>query len=241
MDSKQTLWVLGGGSGVGRAVSIAAAAAGWRVAVTGRRSTAVAETALRIRQNGGSALEVPADARNPDTLKEAHRQIIDQWGPVTAVVLAAGLNTPTRTWADQTMEDFEAVVDTNLVSVARAVDRVLPDMRSAGQGNIIVISSRAAWRFSPGSGVAYMTSKTALSALVASINDQERTNGIKACHLCPGDVDTDFLSLRPEVPNHAQRSLMLSPDDVARAVLFVLESPSHVRIDELALSPAAQG
>lgn len=240
MNAKQTLWVVGGGSGMGRAVAIAGAKAGWRVAITGRRAEAVSETARRVRDAGGDALEVPADARDSTSLLETHEKIAAQWGPVTAVVLAAGLNTPLRTWADQKMEEFTAIVDTNLTSVARTIDLVLPGMRSAGQGNIIVISSRAAWRFSPGSGVAYMTSKTALSALVASVNDQEGVNGIKACHLCPGDVDTDFLSMRPEVPDQEQRSQMLSPDDVARAVQFVLDSPKHVRIDELALSPVGQ-
>ena len=85
-----------------------------------------------------------------------------------------------------------------------------------------------------------MTSKTGLSSLVASLNDQEGVNGIKACHLCPGDVDSDFLSMRPEVPDHSQRSVMLSTEDVARAVRFILDSPQHVRIDELALSPIGQ-
>lgn len=240
MDAKQTLWVVGGGSGIGRAVATAAAEAGWRVAVTGRRAEAVSETARRIREGGGSALELPADARDSASLNKAHAEVAAQWGPVAAVVLAAGLNSPARTWADQSMEDFADIVDTNLVGVARAIDLVLPGMRGRGQGNIIVVSSRAAWRFSPGSGVAYMASKTGLSALVASVNDQEGITGIKACHLCPGDVDTDFLSMRPEVPDQAQRSHMLSPEDVARAVQFILDSPKHVRIDELALSPVGQ-
>jgi NADP-dependent 3-hydroxy acid dehydrogenase YdfG len=240
MDAHRTLWVVGGGSGMGRAAAIAAAGSGWNVAVTGRRDDAVSETARLIRSGGGRALEVPADARDAASLTEAHERIIGHWGSVTAVVLAAGLNAPARTWGDQNIEEFAAIVDTNLTSVARVIDLVLPGVRDQGQGNIIVVSSRAAWRFSPGSGVAYMTSKTGLSALVASLNDQEGTNGIKACHLCPGDVDTDFLSMRPEVPDEDQRSGMLSAEDIARSVQFVLDSPHHVRIDELALSPIGQ-
>jgi NADP-dependent 3-hydroxy acid dehydrogenase YdfG len=85
-----------------------------------------------------------------------------------------------------------------------------------------------------------MSSKAALGMVVASLNDQENGNGVKACHLCPGDVDTDFLALRPQVPDEGQRSEMLSPDDVARAVSFVLQSPRHVRIDELVITPLGQ-
>lgn len=240
MDTSKILWIIGGGSGMGRAAAVAAARAGWRIALTGRRAEAVSESAGLVRDAGGTALELPADARDAGSLAGVHQEIVAQWGPVTAVVLAAGLNTPARTWANQSMEEFAAIIDTNLTSVARAIDLVLPGMRTAGHGNIIVISSRAAWRFSPGSGVAYMTSKTGLSSLVASLNDQEGINGIKACHLCPGDVDSDFLSMRPEVPDDAQRSVMLSAGDVARTVRFILDSPHHVRIDELALSPIGQ-
>ncbi|MCH6470206.1 SDR family NAD(P)-dependent oxidoreductase [Sinomonas sp. 5-5] len=113
-------------------------------------------------------------------------------------------------------------------------------MRSAGEGNIVVVSSRSAWRFSPGAGAAYMSSKAALGMLVASVNDEEGVNGIKACHPCPGDVDSDFLDLRPNVPGDEQRASMLSPEDVARSVQFVLEGPRHVRIDELVITPVGQ-
>jgi len=234
------LWVTGGGSGMGRASAVAAARAGWKVAITGRRAAAVQETADQIRSAGGSALEVPADARDAGSLRAAHERIVAERGPVTGLVLAAGLNTPRRNWNDQSIDEFAAIVDTNLTSVARTVDLVLPGMRSTGFGNIVVVSSRSGWTFSPGAGVAYMSSKTALGALVASLNDQEGRNGVKACHLCPGDVDTDFLDLRPQVPDAEQRSSMLTEHDIARTVMFVLDSPAHVRIDELAISPVGQ-
>ena len=240
MSESRVLWVTGGGSGMGRASAIAAAEAGWKVAVSGRRASAVQDTVDRIRAAGGSALDVPADVRDPASLRAAHERIVGEWGPVTGLVLAAGLNTPKRNWSDQSIEEFAAIVDTNLTSVARTIDLVLPGMREAGSGTVVVVSSRSAWRFSPGSGVAYMSSKTALGALVASLNDQEGVNGVKACHLCPGDVDTDFLSLRPAVPDAEQRLSMLTEDDVARSVMFVLESPKRVRIDELAISPVGQ-
>ena len=112
--------------------------------------------------------------------------------------------------------------------------------RSVGGGQVVVISSYSAWRFSPHSGVAYAASKTALGALCESLNEQEATHGVRACHLCPGDVDSDFLALRPQVPDEQARAAMLTPDDVARSVMFVLESPPHVRVDELVISPVSQ-
>jgi NADP-dependent 3-hydroxy acid dehydrogenase YdfG len=88
--------------------------------------------------------------------------------------------------------------------------------------------------------VAYSASKTALASLCQSLNAQEAASGVRACHLCPGDVDTDFLAQRPEVPGAEARTAMLTAQDVARAVQFVLDSPAHVRVDELVISPVSQ-
>ena len=78
-----------------------------------------------------------------------------------------------------------------------------------------MVSSYSGWRFSPYAGVAYSASKTALAAVCQTLNAQEAGHGVRACHLCPGDVDTDFLELRPKVPGADARAAMLTPDDVA--------------------------
>jgi NADP-dependent 3-hydroxy acid dehydrogenase YdfG len=235
----KVLWVTGAGSGMGRAAAIAAAP-GRRVALSGRRFDPLVETAALVEGAGGEALVLPLDARDPAAIAEAHDRIAGDWGGVDDVVLSAGLNTPQRTWADQSMADLEAVIATNLTAVARLIDAVLPDLRQRGGGQVVVVSSYSAWRFTPYAGVAYSASKSALAAICQTLNAQEAGNGVRACHLCPGDVDSDFLLLRPVVPEPESRAVMLSPDDVARAVLFVLDSPPQVRIDELVISPLSQ-
>ncbi len=239
--TSRVLWVTGAGSGMGRAASVAAGRRGWRVALSGRRADPLEETADLITRAGGEALVLPLDASDPTAIQRGHGVVAERWGAVTDLVLAAGLNVPQRYWRDQSLDDFAAVVATNLTGVTATLDTALPDLRAAeGGGVAVVVSSYSAWRFSPHSGVAYTASKTALGALCASLNEQEAGFGVRACHLCPGDVDSDFLALRPNVPDAAARASMLTPDDVARAVLFVLESPPHVRVDELVLSPVAQ-
>ena len=81
-----------------------------------------------------------------------------------------------------------------------------PTCRNGAGGHVVVVSSYAAWRFSPHSGVAYAASKTALVALCATLNEQEAPYGVRACHLCPGEVDGDFLDLRPSVPDENARA-----------------------------------
>jgi NADP-dependent 3-hydroxy acid dehydrogenase YdfG len=279
--SKRTLWVTGGGSGMGRAAAVAAAAAGWRVAVSGRRAEALEETAELVKAaaaggraagasaaGGGAepgasaagtsgtsaagtsgagtseasaepALVLPLDVRDGAAVAAAMAQIEREWGRLDGLVLSAGLNNPRRAWADQSMADFDAIVDTNLGAVARVIDVALPALRKSA-GTVVVISSYAGWTFSPGAGVAYSASKTALASVCRTLNNQEAASGVRACHLCPGDVDSEFLRLRPSVPDEAARSVMLSPDDVGRAVQFVLDSPAHVRIDELVITPVSQ-
>lgn len=235
----RVLWVTGAGSGMGRAAAVSAAANGWRVALSGRREAALRETQELITTAGGTAMVAPLDVRDTDQIAGAHASITAAWGPVAGLVLSAGLNNPRRAWRDQRMTDFSDIVGTNLVAVAAVIDEALPDLRR-NAGSVVVISSFAGWRPSPNAGVAYSASKTALSALCDSLNNQEAEHGVRACNLCPGDVDSDFLALRPNVPNTDARAVMLTPDDIGRAVQFVLDSPAHVRINELVITPTAQ-
>ena len=240
MDATRVVWVTGAGSGMGRAAAVRRGRRG-----RSRRADRPSPRASgRNRSAGGRSgwpeQAVSVDARDPVAVASAHDDIVAAWDGVTDLVLAAGLNTRTRYWRDQSLGEFESIVATNLTAVVRVIDTVLPGMRARGSGQVVVVSSYAAWRFSPHAGVAYTASKTALAAVCASLNAQEAAHGIRACHLCPGDVDTEFLALRPNAPDAEARLVMLSSDDVAAAVLFVLQAPAHVRIDELVISPVSQ-
>ena len=234
-DARRTVWITGAGSGMGRATALRAARTGWTVALSGRRGEVLEQLAAEIREAGGSALVAPLDVQD----REAVRGTAERLGGIDALVLAAGLNAPKRRWDDQDLTEFDAIVATNLTAVASTVDAVLPRLRERG-GQVVVISSYAGWSFQPGAGVAYSASKTALGSLVRTLNQQEAAHGVRACHLCPGDVATDFLDQRPSVPDADARARMLTAEDIARTACFVLDSPAHVRIDELVVSPVSQ-
>ena len=240
MDAR-TVWITGAGTGMGRAAALAAARDGRPLALSGRRPEMLDEVAEEIRALGGTALAGPLDVTDRLAVRSAAARIEEELGGVEAVVLSAGLNAPRRYWRDQDLDEFAAITETNLLGPVSVIDAVLPGMRARGEGTIVVISSYSAWRFSPDAGAAYSASKTALGPLVATLNAQENRHGIRACHLCPGDVDSDFLDRRPQVPGAQERAAMLTPQDVGRAVSFVLASPPHVVIDELVISPAKPG
>ncbi|WP_243696016.1 SDR family oxidoreductase [Labedella phragmitis] len=230
------LWITGGGSGMGAATARAAASSGWTVVVSGRRRHGLDSVVAEIREAGGSASAMVVDVRDPEAVRRAAAEIEETHGRLDGLVLAAGLNAPARRWDDQSMAGFRDIVDTNLTAVVTVVDAALPALRSSA-GVVVVISSFAGWSFQPAAGVAYSASKTALASVVRTLNDQEAAHGVRACHLCPGDVATDFLDQRPTVPDAEARAAMLTPADIGHAVRFVLDAPSHVRVDELVISP----
>ena len=235
----KVLWTTGGGSGMGAASAVAAARDGWTVVLSGRRPDRLEEVADTVRAAGGSAEVLPLDVTDADAVTAARDRVLERHGRIDGLVLAAGLNTPARRWADQSLADVRAVLDTNTTAVVTVVDAALPALRASG-GVVVVVSSYAGWSFQPGAGVAYSASKTALGSIVRTLNQQEAEHGVRATHLCPGDVATDFLDQRPEVPDAAARQRMLQPEDVGRTVAFVLGAPAHVRVDELVLSPVSQ-
>ncbi|WP_433861760.1 SDR family oxidoreductase [Streptomyces sp. L7] len=242
MDSSadgRVVWITGAGSGIGRATAIEAATAGWRVALTGRRAPALDETVAAVQEAGGAALVLPGDATSDDVIRASLDRITATWGRLDALVLAAGLNAPERRWADHDPATFDEIVRVNLTGPAHLVTAALPLLR-ASHGVVVFVSSYAAWAFNPIAGVAYSASKAGLSALSRTLNAQEAASGVRSCHLCPGDVNTDFLGHRPQVPSDDARAAMLQPSDVARSVRFVLEAPTHVRFDELVVSPVSQ-
>ncbi len=235
----KVLWITGGGSGMGAATAIAAARDGWAVVLSGRRADRLEQVAAAVRAEGGTVTVEPLDVTDAAAVADTRDRVLEQYGRIDGLVLAAGRNTPARRWADQSLADVRAVLDTNTTAVLTVVDAALPALRASG-GVVVVVSSYAGWSFQPGAGVAYSASKTALGSIVRTLNQQEAEHGVRATHLCPGDVATDFLDQRPEVPDAAARRRMLQPEDVAGTVAFVLGAPAHVRVDELVLSPVAQ-
>lgn len=235
----KVVWITGGGSGIGAAAARCAAGSGWRVAVSGRRRGALEQVSAQISDAGGQAMAMPLDTRDRVAVEAVRDEICRRWGRIDALVLAAGQNAPRRAWSDQLMGEFEDIIAVNLTGTARLIDAALPRLRERG-GVAVIVSSYSAWTFNPTAGVAYTASKSGLAGLVRTLNVQEAGSGVRACHLCPGDVATDFLEHRPRRPDTSARDAMLTPDDVGRAVQFALDAPEHVRIDELVISPMSQ-
>ena len=83
---------------------------------------------------------------------------------------------------------------------------------------------------------AYVSSKFALRGLTQQINAEERGHGVRACSICPRDINTPLLDKRPQPPPPETRARMLQPEDLAACVWLVATLPPRVVLDEITLS-----
>ena len=228
----------GAGSGVGRAAAIQLARAGWQVVLVGRRADALAETASALPTGGPAWLSCPCDIADEAAVAAMGREVAARFGEVELLVNAAGTNTPRRSFDVLAPADYRQLMDTNLNGAYWCVQAFLPGMRRRGRGTIVNVISEAARQASPKAGPAYSASKFGLLGLTQAINCEERANGIRACALLPGDIDTPLLDKRPSPPPAEARARMLRPDDVAACVLFVVDLPPRAVVEELLVRPA---
>lgn len=233
----KTAVVTGAGSGVGQAVALRLAREGWRVALIGRRAETLEETRRLTGGAGQGMLVCPCDIQSSSAVQAAAVRILGEFGEVEALVNAAGTNAPRRSLEILTLADYEAMIGTNLNGAYYCVQAFLPRMRARRSGTIINIVSDAGKAASPKAGPAYVMSKFGLAGLTQSINAEERGNGVRACAVFPGDIDTPLLDKRPAPPDAAARARMLQADDVAECVLLCLRLPQHVVVEELIVRP----
>jgi NAD(P)-dependent dehydrogenase (short-subunit alcohol dehydrogenase family) len=227
--------VTGAGSGVGRAIAITLVREGWNVIVLGRRLETLEET----KQLAG-VKNIHAIPCNIGTAKEVQTmadQVIERFGTVELLVNSAGTNAPKRSLEVLSLADYDEMIGTNLNGAFYCVQAFLPGMRQQGKGTIINIVSDAAKQASAKAGPAYVMSKFGLAGLTQSINAEEKTNGIRACSIFPGDIDTPLLNKRPAPPSSEARKNMLQPEDVCACAMLAINLPAHVIVEEILVRP----
>ena len=229
--------ITGAGSGVGRAIVVQLAEQGWRVGLVGRNADALKETTKLAQLKSDRCIILPCDIGNADAVTEMGHQALAQFGEVDLLVNSAGTNAPRRLLNVLSLQDYHAMIQTNLNGAYYCVQAFLPHMRERKSGTIVNIISDAGKQASPKAGPAYVMSKFGLAGLTQSINAEERANGIRACGIFPGDIDTPLLNKRPQPPDAEARSRMMQAEDVANCALFCINLPAHVIVEELLVRP----
>jgi NADP-dependent 3-hydroxy acid dehydrogenase YdfG len=237
---RKPVWITGGSSGIGLATALELAAAGHPVALTARREQALQEACARIEAAGGTALAAPADVTSASEVARAHGEIVARLGPVGMLINSAGFNIAERSWSTLRAEGFDEAIAGNVNGSLYAILEVLPGMRAMEDGLIVNLISGAGRYVWPGAGPAYTAAKHAVFAMTSSLNMEEARNGIRACALCPGEVDTPIMDARPQPPSEDQRSRMLSATDVARFIRYMVDAPPTMNFTEVVIMPTGR-
>lgn len=237
MHEDRIVWITGAGSGIGRACAAAFAGTGARLALTGRRSGPLEETAGLVRKQGGAAFVASADLADPRDVARAHRAIVEHWGDPDILINNAGWNVGARHWRDLRDDGMASVIDILLKAPFHCSLAVLPAMRRRGDGMLIHIASLAGVTIHTVSGPSYTAAKHAIVAMSDSLNAEEGIHGIRSVCICPGEVETPILATRPVPPGAAERALMLQPGDVAAAALFCAGLPPRACVPRLVITP----
>ena len=233
----KTAVVTGAGSGVGQAIALALVKQGWRVAIIGRRTESLKDTFERAGADKDKLLACPCDIGDSDAVARMGKEVLAAFGTVEVLVNAAGTNAPKRSLEILSLEDYHGMMDTNLNGAYYITQAFLPAMRARKSGTIVHIVSDAGKQASSKAGPAYVMSKFGLAGLTQSINAEERSNGIRACAIFPGDIDTPLLDKRPSPPPAEARAKMLRPEDLAECVMLAVNLPGHAVVEEMIIRP----
>ena len=235
--SKQTAVVVGGGSGMGEAISLGLASEGATVIVAGRRQAKLDEVA---RQGSENIFTHTVDVANRDSVRTLFEWIHEQFGQLHLLVNCAGANVPKRSMSELAPEDWDKLMNINATGAFNCMHFGLPLMRPHKSGLVINISSTSGKRAAPLGGVAYNASKFAMAALGTSATEDERENGIRVTTIFPGEVHNTNIDDRPTPPSAEHRAQILKPNDIAEITLTIAKLPPLAHVPELVIKPIGQ-
>ena len=231
MAEKPVLLITGASSGIGAATARAAAAT-HRLVLAARRQEAVEGLAAELGGDEGAA-GVRCDVTEWDQVEAMRDTALERFGRIDAVFANAGFGAG-RGFLEESPEHWRSMVLTNVYGVALTIRATLPHLLERGDGHYLITSSVAGRRALPGS--LYSATKWAATAIGESLRQELRqmhdNKSIRVTLIEPGMVDTPFFDNRP--------SAALQDEDIARAVLYALEQPENVDVNEMLIRPTSQ-
>lgn len=223
--------VTGASRGIGRAIALSLAEAGFRLVVSYRDREREARALVeKVIAGGGDARAMRADVGRPEAAPAVARAALEAFGQIDVLVNNAGVHLPGVRLADVAPEEWDRILRVNLSGPFYLIRAVLPHMRERRRGHIINVSSNVTQRFPVGSGP-YTASKSGLDALTRILSKEEGPHGIRVNAVAPGPIATDMLgeSLSAMGPERAEafvRSVPLGrtgrPEEIAAVVRFLV-------------------
>ena len=227
----QVAIVTGASRGIGKALALLLALQGAKVVAVARSEDELLELGQKTQ-----GLCIVADVSDEKDSQHIIDETLRRYGRLDILVCNAGVGSFNE------LEQFDAaewdrIFDTNVKGTFLLCKAAVPHFKAQKKGHIVGITSDVAKR-TFAHGTAYGASKFAQDAVLASLRKEVRPHGIKVSTIYPGLVDTYF---NDTTPGSAEaEKTHLRPADIAQAVRYVLEAPTHVVVDELMLHPLTQ-
>jgi NAD(P)-dependent dehydrogenase (short-subunit alcohol dehydrogenase family) len=222
-------FVTGASRGIGAAVSRALSAAGVSVGLASRSGDDLGlENATGVRCN----------VADPAEVSSAVATVVERFGRLDILVANAGVGAY-GPFLDLSPEHLEEMIDVNLKGTLYAVRAALPHLLESGEADIVTLASEAGRRGLPYEAV-YCASKFGQVGFTRALDHELRERGVRCTNVCPGGVATDFglEEGRGRTPDVLPG--MMTAEDVAEVVMFVLTRPRTHRILETALRPITE-
>ena len=233
--------ITGGGYGIGRAIALAFAREGARVAVAARSTAPLEQTLADLKALKCDALAVPTDVAKIADCEQMVARTLAAFGRIDILVNNAGIAGPTKTTADMELAEWQEVIDTNLTGAWLSARAALPMLARQASGNIINISSLSGRRGIP-MRTPYVASKWAMVGLTQAWANEWGAKGIRVNCICPGPVENDRIvrvikaaataravsedEVKSELVAMSAMHRMVGEDEVARVAVFLASDAS---------------
>jgi NADP-dependent 3-hydroxy acid dehydrogenase YdfG len=227
--------ITGASSGIGEATVRALAEAGFETVAAARRVERLEKLADEV-----SGRAVALDVTDEDSVQAMAAELAE----VSVIVHSAGGALGLEHVEEADDEHWRTMYETNVLGVMRVTRALLPALRKAGDGHIVIIGSVAGQEVYPGGG-GYTAAKHAANALARTLRLELLEDGIRVSEVAPGLVETEFSLVRFD--GDAERAAgvykgldPLTAEDVAELIAFIVTRPPHVDVDYAEIKPTAQ-
>ena len=226
-DDGKVFLITGASTGIGAATARRAAEAGHRLVLAARSRDRLQSLAEELG-GAGRALAVGCDVMDWGDQERLAAAALEAFGRIDVVFANAGFGAR-RGFLEETPEHWREMVLTNVLGVAYTIRATLPAVKDA-RGHYLLTSSVAGRRALQGS--LYSATKHAVTAMGEALRQDVNDTGVRVTLIEPGMVDTPFFD------NPVQNALQA--EDLARAVMFAVDQPPHVDVNEILIRPTAQ-
>ncbi|MAR07982.1 MAG: short-chain dehydrogenase [Cyanobium sp. NAT70] len=229
-----TALITGASRGIGRRTAELLAGKGWNLMLIARSSGQLSSLAEELRRHNVTVSVAALDLTDPQAIAPAVERLLSQGEAPSVLINNAGA-AYTGGLIEMPLPHWQWLIQLNVTSVMQVCCAVVPSMRKSG-GLVINVSSHASRNAFPQWG-AYCVSKAALASFTRCLAEEERAQGIRACTLTLGAVDSPLWD-EETVHSDFDRRAMLSVDQAANALVHLAEQPSNQVIEDLTLMPS---